>query len=121
MDLNDVEEIIHNALGGADVTTVGDLEGTDVTDFRENLSGTLGAATADGAPDEVIVNGTNGVDAIDVSGTASTGVNVGGLATATAIRNQEPFNDRLTVDTLLGNDSVDTSALAPNSIDLVLD
>ena len=44
-----------------------------------------------------------------------------GLATSVAIRNQEPFNDRLTVHTLAGTDSVDTGALAPNSIDLVVD
>ncbi len=121
MDLNDVEEIDHNALGGVDVTTINDMSGTDLTDFRENLSGTIGSPSADNAADEVIVNGTNADDAIDISGTASTGVNVTGLATSVAIRNQEPFNDRLTVHTLAGTDSVDTGALAPNSIDLVVD
>ena len=39
MDLNDVETITVNALGGADTFTVNDLSGTDVTQVNVNLAG----------------------------------------------------------------------------------
>ena len=60
-----------NALGGADLVTVNDLTGTDVTDVNVDLAGTLGGATGDGAADRVVVDGTNGDDAIKVSGDAT--------------------------------------------------
>ena len=39
MDLNDVEAIDFNALGGADTIVVNDLTGTDVTEVNLNLAG----------------------------------------------------------------------------------
>jgi Ca2+-binding RTX toxin-like protein len=118
MDLDDVEEIDHNAQGAADNITVNDLSGTDLTDFREELSS---AGAGDGQADNVIVNGTNGVDEIAIAGTASTGVDLTGLVPSVAIRGQEPANDRLTVHTLGGDDVVDTDGLAPGSIGLTVD
>ena len=79
MDLNDVESIDLNALGGADTITVNDLSGTDVTEVNVNLAGTIGGTAGDGAADTVIVNGTNGDDIIDVFGAGSS-VSVIGLA-----------------------------------------
>ena len=38
MDLDDVERIIFNALGGVDTVVVGDLSGTDVTQVIVNLA-----------------------------------------------------------------------------------
>jgi Ca2+-binding RTX toxin-like protein len=38
MDLDDVEQIDFNALGGADMVTVNDLTGTDVTEVNVNLA-----------------------------------------------------------------------------------
>ena len=63
MDLNDVESIVVNALGGADNLTVNDLTGTDVTNVRADLAASGGGD--DGAADNVIVNGTNGDDVVD--------------------------------------------------------
>ena len=68
MDVNDVETINFNALGGADTVTVNDLSGTDVTQVNINLAGTIGGTTGDAQADSVIVNGTNGGDIIDVRG-----------------------------------------------------
>src|SRR5262249_42631353 len=62
MDLNDVERVDFNALGGADMITVNDLSGTDLTEVNLNLQ--AGAGGGDGAADTVIVNGTNGNDQI---------------------------------------------------------
>src|SRR5262249_44446687 len=64
MDLNSVEHIQFNALGGADKVTVHDLSGTGVTEVDVNLAGTLGGTTGDGSADQVIVQGTSGNDVI---------------------------------------------------------
>ena len=58
MDLNRVEEIDLNALGGADQVTVHDLSGTDLTAVESDLAGTIGGTTGDGAQDQVIVDAT---------------------------------------------------------------
>ena len=47
MDLNDVETIDLNALGGTDTVTVNDLTGTDVTEVKINLAGTIGGTAGD--------------------------------------------------------------------------
>ena len=65
MDLNDVERIEFNALGGADTITVNDLSGTDVQQVAIDLEASGGGG--DAAADTVIVNGTNGVDQITVT------------------------------------------------------
>ena len=73
MDVNDIEHIHFNALGGADKITVNDLAGTDVKQVDIDLAATPGG-TGDGAADLVTVNGTNGNDTINVvaSGTKVT-------------------------------------------------
>ena len=68
MDLNDVETVTLNALGGTDTVIVNDLTGTDVTKVNVNLAGTIGGTAGDAAADTVIVNATNGNDIIDVFG-----------------------------------------------------
>ena len=42
MDLNGVEEIDLNALGGADRLTVNDVSGTDLTELQTDLAGARG-------------------------------------------------------------------------------
>src|SRR5207244_6652675 len=96
MDTAGVERVDFNALGGADLVTVNDLTGTDVTSVNVDLAGTISGATGDGQADQVIVNGSNGNDTINVSGDAS-GVAVSGLAALVAIQHQAP-NDGLTVN-----------------------
>jgi Ca2+-binding RTX toxin-like protein len=115
MDTAGVETVDFNALGGADVVTVNDLSGTDVKSVNVDLAGTLGGNTADGAADDVIVKGTNGDDAVSVSG-ESRNLTVGGLAATTTILNADPALDRLDVDTLTGFDTVATGGFVPGSI-----
>ena len=71
MDTIGVETVDFNALGGADVVTVGDLTGTDVKAVNVDLAGTLGGTTADGATDRISVDGTAGADRISVNGDTS--------------------------------------------------
>ena len=99
MDLNDVEKIDLNALGGTDTVTVNDLTGTDVTEVNVNLAGTIGGTAGDAAADVVIVNGTNGNDIIDVFG-AGTSVSVLGLSARVNITNSEGANDSLVINGL---------------------
>jgi Ca2+-binding RTX toxin-like protein len=119
MDTAGVERVDFNALGGADTVTVNDLAGTDVKTVNADLAGALGGNTGDAATDQVIVNGTNGNDAIEISGDSS-GVGVNGLAAKVAIQHQEP-GDKLNVNGLAGNDAISAAGLAAQAIALTLD
>jgi Ca2+-binding RTX toxin-like protein len=119
MDTAGVERVDFNALGGADLVSVNDLSGTDVSDVNVDLAGTLGGAAGDGQADSVSVNGTNGNDTINISGDAS-GVAVSGLAALVAIQHQDP-NDGLAVNGLGGNDAISAATLAAQAITLTLD
>src|SRR5436190_609103 len=120
MDTAGVERVIFNALGGADTVTVNDLTGTDVNKVDVDLASTIGGAAGDGQADRVIVNATNGNDAIDVSGDAQA-VKVSGLAATTEILHSEAANDRLDVNTLAGTDTVGSAGLGAGAIQFFLD
>jgi Ca2+-binding RTX toxin-like protein len=113
IDLNGVEVITFNALGGADNITVGDLSGTDVTDVNIDLAATGGGG--DSAADTVTVQGTAGDDAITVSSDAN-GVTVQGLSATVHITGAEAANDKLVVNAQAGDDVVDASDLAAGAI-----
>jgi Ca2+-binding RTX toxin-like protein len=116
MDLDDVETIRFNALGGPDTITVNDLSNTDV----KQVSLDLGIGTSgDGAPDQVVVNGTAGNDAIKVAG-KSGAVTVNGLPAQVLMAHTEGANDTLTVNGAAGDDTIDASGLAADQIKLVL-
>jgi Ca2+-binding RTX toxin-like protein len=117
MDLNDVERIDFNALGGTDTVIVNDLSGTDVTEVHPNLAiGTAG----DGQPDNVVVQGTNGDDVVVVTGDA-TQTSTFGLPAAVNVTGAESANDRLTVNALAGDDVVEASSLQAGAIQLTAD
>ena len=120
MDTRSVERVDFNALGGADLVTVNDLTGTDVRSVNVDLAGTLGGAAGDSAADRVVVNATNGNDAIVVTGNAG-GVRASGLAATVGILHSEAANDRLEINTLAGTDTVDSGGLAAGVIQLFVD
>jgi Ca2+-binding RTX toxin-like protein len=120
MDVNGVEQVNVVALGGADKITVNDLSGTGVTDVNIDLSATAGSGVGDGQADNVIVNGTAHHDAITVAGDAGSAT-VQGLAARVQITGAEPANDRLTINTLSGDDAVDASGLSAAAIQLTVD
>ncbi|HYU60962.1 MAG TPA: hypothetical protein VEK39_09390 [Solirubrobacterales bacterium] len=115
MDTDGVERVDFNALGGADLVTVNDLRGTDVTDVNVDLAGAAGGG--DGQADRVVVNGTDRNDTIHVSGGVP-GVNVSGLAATVHIFHPEAANDRLEVNTRAGRDRVDAGGLTAGAIQL---
>jgi Ca2+-binding RTX toxin-like protein len=119
MDADDVETVDFRALGGTDTVTVNDLTGTDVRTIKTDLAATLGGTTGDGQVDALIVNATNGKDAIEVAGASGT-VGVAGLA-ATVIVTHTDANDTLAINALDGNDIVDAAQLQANSVLLTVD
>ena len=108
MDLNDVEHVDFNALGGADRITVNDLSGTDVARVNLDLAGFGGAG--DGAADTVVINATQGDDVIQVFSDGTT-VRVVGLAAQVAITGFDA-GDRLVINGLGGDDVIEASGLA---------
>ncbi|MCI0681906.1 MAG: hypothetical protein L0Y71_07365 [Gemmataceae bacterium] len=120
MDTNDVEQVDLNTLGGVDTIIVNDLAGADVTEVNLNLAGTLGSPNGDNEADNVIVNGRDADDVVLISGDA-TGVTAASLAAQVSIVGVDAANDRLTVNGLDGDDAVDASALAADTILLTID
>jgi Ca2+-binding RTX toxin-like protein len=121
MDLNEVERINLNALGGADSIVIGDLSGTDlpVVGVLVDLAGALGSGVGDGAVDQVTVNGTGNSDAIHIFG-AGDAVGVFGASTPVGILHTEA-TDQLTVNGGAGDDVINASTLPAGTIGLTLD
>ena len=113
MNTDDVEIVDFNALGGVDNVTVNDLTGTDVVQTNLDLAKELGGDAADGALDSVVVNGTDGDDNIHIAGNGS-GADVTGLATAVSITHADASDpsDKLSVNTLAGNNHVSATGVA---------
>jgi Ca2+-binding RTX toxin-like protein len=108
MDLNDTELIEFKALGGADNIVVNDLSGTDVTNVKIDLAASGGAG--DGAADTVTVNATSGDDVVVVNGDAGSVV-VLGLSSTITITGFEAGIDRLVINLLGGDDTLEGSGL----------
>jgi Ca2+-binding RTX toxin-like protein len=119
MDLDGVEHIQLNALGGADTITVNDLSGTDVTQVALDLSSPAGSGQGDGAADNVFVNGTAGDDTVTVASSGA-GVVVNGLAAKVTLAGTEGTLDSLTVNGLGGNDTINASALKAGQVNLTI-
>ena len=120
MDVDGVEQIDLEALGGADGVVVGDMTGTDLVRQTNDLEGEIGNGLGDGQADTVTVKGTEGPDAVTVTGAAGT-ADVSGLAANVTIATAEPGTDLLTVETLGGDDTVDASLLGADTIQLSVD
>ena len=110
MDTDDVEIVDFNAIGGLDTVTLNDLTGTDVIQTNLDLAGALGGDAPDHADDNVVVNGTDGDDNVQIAGSGS-GADVTGLATAVSITHADP-SDKLSVNTLAGTDNVLATGVA---------
>jgi Ca2+-binding RTX toxin-like protein len=120
MDLDDVEVIDLNTLGGDDTVTVNDLSGTDVVEVNIDLAGVIGGTGGDGKADTVIVNGTNGDDLVDVVG-AGDDLSILGLAARVNVSNSEGANDALVINALGGDDVVTATTLPAGIAKLTID
>jgi Ca2+-binding RTX toxin-like protein len=120
MDTNDVEKINLNALNGPDTITINDLSGTDVTQVNISLENIAGSGTGDLLVDSVIVNGTNGNDAIEIVG-AGNSYSVVGLSALVSVKGSDGALDTLTVNALGGNDIVNAATLPAAVVKLTID
>jgi len=119
MDLNGVERIQFEAAGGADNVVVNDLSGTDVKQVAINLAA-LGTTSGDGQPDTVTINARDAKDKISIVSTGGS-VIVNGLSEQVTIDGAEAANDKLVINGLGGNDTIDASGLRAGHINLVID
>ena len=109
MDLNDVEQIRLNTLGGSDTVTVNDMTGTDLQDVAIDLSGIPGSGSGDNQPDTIVINGTNGDDVITIA--ESNGVlTISGLGTDVTISGFDA-DDQIVINGLGGDDVIEASGL----------
>ena len=102
MDLDDVERTTLNELGGADTTIVNDLSGTDLRLLDADLAAFGGGGDAE--PDAVIVNATNGPDAIRMA-TSEGSPLVDGLTADVRVRGSE-VGDGIVINALGGADAI---------------
>jgi hypothetical protein len=120
MDLNGIENVDTNVLGGADTVTVNDLSGTDVTQTDVALDGAPGSKTGDGAADSVVVNATDAADTVTITGDQQNGVTVSGLHAVVNVFGTDGSADALAFNALGGDDTVDATGLATGAIGLTL-
>ncbi len=120
MDLNGIEQVDTNALGGADTVTVDDLSATDVTEVGLSLAGSLNPKAGDGADDHVVVNATDAADTVQLTGSQSDGVTVSGLHALVRVFGTDGSSDALAFNALGGNDTVDATGLAAGVVGLTV-
>jgi Ca2+-binding RTX toxin-like protein len=96
LDVDGVERVDVQPLGGVDSVVVNDLAGTAVARVNVDLA-TLGDTTGDGLADVVTVNGSVDADTFHVAADGAAVV-VTGLAAEVRVTNGEPALDRLVVN-----------------------
>ena len=119
MDMDRVERIEFNALGGVDQIDVNDLTGTDVNLVDLDLAGVIGSGIGDGATDSVTVEGTAGRDLIAVRTLGGSTV-VGGLSARVEIAGEDAGQDVLTIEAGDGNDRISAARLTDDGMKLVV-
>ncbi len=113
MDMDGVERLDLDALGGVDTIRIDDMSGTDFERTDVDLGG------ADGAVDVLTVNGTANDDRVKVA-TQDGGVDVKGVEPETRITGSEA-TDSLRLNTLAGNDRVQVDGAVFGLISPVVD
>jgi Ca2+-binding RTX toxin-like protein len=117
MDVDDVETVQLNALGGVDIITVNSLTPTDITLINLDLASPVGGA-GDAAADAVVVNGTTGEDTIVISD-VSGDVLVRSVDIDLIISGGEGANDTLTINLAGGDDTLNASSLPAGFFTLI--
>ena len=119
MDMNDVERLELQALGGSDTITLGDLTGTDLKQVAIDFSAAGMPGVGDAAFDAVTANASSASNTIGITAIAGV-ITVTGLPAQMTIAGAET-TDGLTVNGLNGNDKIDASTLPATAIALILD
>jgi len=117
-NIEDVSWVGFGGLDGGDAVAVNDLSGTDVVRFTPDFTDPLDGTGPNNSTDTMTVRGTAGVDHIVVSGSGAN-VTVAGL-TPTVTPVNLTADDFLRIDTLGGNDIVDSSGLQRGLVQLLV-
>jgi hypothetical protein len=102
--------------GSGDAVAVNDLSGTGIVNFTPNFSSPSDSTAPNNSADQLTVRGTAGVDHITVSGSGAT-ITVAGL-TPTVTPVHLDAQDVLRIETLDGNDTVDSRGLQRGLVQL---
>ncbi len=123
MDIGSVETFDTIAGGGADLLRIGDVRPVGVEEVNASLAPIPITAGGDGTADRIEIRGSSGDDAVKITGQVVVGgsATVAGLPVKLGISHSDGLLDTLAIDTLAGNDTVDTSGLQPNTIGLTVD
>ena len=122
IDADNVEDVTWFGFGGldesgsGDAVAVNDLSGTDVVNFTPDFSAPNDGTAPNNSADQLTVRATPGIDHITVS-SAGANITVAGL-TASVTPAQLDSADTLRIDTLGGDDTVDSSGLQPGLVQL---
>jgi Ca2+-binding RTX toxin-like protein len=121
MDLNGVEGIKFEALGGADHIVIHDMSGTDLTGagVAVDLEGAIGSGVGDGQVDTVTVDDTAGNDVITVNTLSNGAISVSGTAASVRVFHADA-TDQLAVNGGAGDDTINAAALPTGAIALTL-
>src|SRR6478735_7850527 len=112
MDTDSTEHVNIRTLGSADTTTIGNLAGTAVKSVHVDLQAFDG--TGDGAPDSVVVRGTDGDDRLS-AGNEGNDQTIGGASVDVSVFGDEAA-DAIRVDGLGGNDTFTSSVAVHGQI-----
>ena len=120
MDIDGVEMFDTIAGGGADLVRIGDVRPAGVLQIHASLAPLPITANGDAVADRIEIAGSGGDDAVKITGKTvfSGSLTVTGLPIKLDVSHSDGLLDTLAIDTLAGNDSVDTSGLQANTIGL---
>ena len=120
MDIDGVEMFDTIAGGGADLVRIGDVRPAGVLQIHASLAPLPITAGGDAAADRIEIAGSSGDDAVKITGktVVSGSLTVTGLPVKLDVSHSDGLLDTLAIDTLAGDDTVDTSGLQPNTIGL---
>jgi hypothetical protein len=124
IDADNIEDVSWRGFGGldesgsGDAIAVNDLSGTDVVRFTPDFTDPLDGTGPNNSSDTLTVRGTTGVDHITVSGSGAN-ITVAGL-TPLVTPVFLASDDFLLIQTLSGNDIVDSSGLQRGLVQLIV-
>ena len=118
LDVDGVQTVNMNALGGADNLVVNNLTGTAVSLVNIDLAEIVGTTNGDAATDTVTINGTPGADTFNVAANGAA-VEVTGPGALVRVINGELANDRIVI-TGVGGDLVNVNGTdGPDTMQVV--
>jgi hypothetical protein len=120
LDIHGVEMFDAIAGGGADLVRIGDVRPAGVLQIHASLAPLPITAGGDATADRIEIAGSSGDDAVKITGKTviSGSLTVTGLPVKLDVSHSDGLLDTLAIDTLAGDDTVDTSGLQPGTIGL---